>query len=774
MVKPRFIKGMKTNLERYFVVGLAYAVLSGCMNIVLVCYISSTHTQTGTGIDHDTNDNNIKLSPLRVSDLPKEGPTVILKKSNPNTNSNTNTNSDFYIEVYRRNDIVSEFLQANYGGGSWEEEHITTLSNLYLQYSQSNNIPLNQLTFIDIGANIGWYSFNMAALGVNVIAFEPLSENIALFQHSLTLKSNQHLASRITLYKHGLGNTNTDTDTDTDTNNSCFIYSDNANKGDGHVDCTKVKQEDVQLPGENYQIRGKVTIKRLDDVLLLHDHDHDQNNNHNLDHIVAVKMDAEGYGGQILQGGTKLLLQSNVNVILTEFVPQHMEEKGSDPISFMTQFYNAGYTAKSNTFWSYGRGGGNGGENMYMKQEEMMDMSNFGNDMVILHSASYKNKTLTEFKEDEEQDLDHYNYYNGYNNGYNVSSTDDVYEWKNNINNIDNVYYTNNNNTNNITSSNPTIIKQNQNKQFAIEIYPPSTQDIVSQAIHTSYINWEADLVDTLNKLYLDYSTKHQIPLSNLTFIDIGANLGWLSLNMAALGVNVIAFEPFQSNIKVFQSTLSKKINIQNGISQKIQLYTFGLGRNENEICLLYSDDNNVGDGHVQCGKENELELDLPMHYTFRERVELKRLDDVMIDIVNKNNNINIDHTDTNTNTDHMDTNTDHTARHMHIVAVKMDVEGFEGHVLEGGTNVLLSGGIDAIFTEFEPSWLIEKGGQGDPKQFMQQFADAGYRIKKKDGDWGYMKKKDMINMTNFGTGIGLGDVTFHSPSLVQEFIGGQ
>jgi FkbM family methyltransferase len=36
-----------------------------------------------------------------------------------------------------------------------------------------------------------------------------------------------------------------------------------------------------------------------------------------------------------------------------------------------------------------------------------------------------------------------------------------------------------------------------------------------------------------------------------VTFVDIGGNIGWFSLNMAALGVKVMAFEPMQKNTEM-------------------------------------------------------------------------------------------------------------------------------------------------------------------------------------------------------------------------------
>jgi len=281
---------------------------------------------------------------------------------------------------------------------------------------------------------------------------------------------------------------------------------------------------------------------------------------------------------------------------------------------------------------------------------------------------------------------------------------------------------------NDATSVGQAMIKTNGGTAFSFEVYDEN--DIVSDAVKQN--GWERDVVVSLNEYFQVYSDVNNVPLSKLTFIDIGANIGWLSFNMAALGVNVLAFEPMQENIELFKQTLHLEENVKSGVSDRITLYEYGLGAQE-ATCFVYSDDKNVGDGHIQC-VEQESDVKLKANYSVRGRVPLKRLDDV----------VNVEG--------------------MHIVVVRMDTEGYEGHVLEGGSKVLLSGGVERIVTEFVPEWLIEKGG--DPVEFMKHMTDAGYRAPKKN--WGYMKKRDMLNMTNFGSE----DVTFHSRKLVDEFMG--
>lgn len=652
-------------IEHLFLIG---AFFSAMLNIILIFHVTNTK--------------------FHLPNEDKGGPTLTFKRNI--------RGHDFFIEVYRKNDIVSSAIQG-YDNAGWESTHVEDLTQEFELYSQEHNISMSDLTFIDIGANIGWHTFNMAALGVKVIAFEPMEDNLVLLKHSLSLVGNVEsgISQRITLYEHGLGTKD----------DMCFLYSDNGNVGDGHVKCVD-HENDLNME-ENYSVRGRVPIKRLDDVI-------DTSGMH----IVAIKIDTEGFDSNVLEGGSKVILQSGADLILTEFVPKNQREKGGDPVQFMTKLQKAGYRVVDYSDYVHVS---------YLTDEKMLNMDSFdgrSDSVLTIHSASKANKTLSAIAVDQGNPRNYYNdnYYK--NNRFN----DDIFGKDFGRSQL---YYDEN-------GTNPIMKVSNRNTTFAIELY--KSDDIVSSAIQNSWITdvssdgWESDLIKDFNILFEEYSKSHNIPLSDLTFIDIGANIGWLSLNMAALGVNVIAFEPMQENIEILRRTLARKVNIDSGISKRITLFEHGLGIKD-EICFVYSDDHNVGDGHVMC-VPSEKDLSIPANYTIHGRVPVKRLDDVV----------------------------DTTG--MHIVAVKMDVEGFEGNVLEGGIKVLLESNVNVIQTEFVPNWVIEKGG--DPIEFMSRMAEAGYRMKKKG--WGYMKKSEMMNMTNFG--LDSGDVTFHSNEMVQEFIG--
>ena len=61
------------------------------------------------------------------------------------------------------------------------------------------------------------------------------------------------------------------------------------------------------------------------------------------------------------------------------------------------------------------------------------------------------------------------------------------------------------------------------------------------------------------------------------------------------------------------------------------------------------------------------------------------------------------------------------------LALIKIDVEGAEAQVFEGGTELITKYHVPFIFLEFSPSLLEEHGS--NPKKFVQFFVDNGYNI---------------------------------------------
>ena len=84
-------------------------------------------------------------------------------------------NNSFNIFVYKKNDVVSKFI-SDYG--SWEGDHTKNLLNCLEYYSIKNKLKKSEIIILDIGANVGWYSFYLGNAGYEIIAFEVSKINI--------------------------------------------------------------------------------------------------------------------------------------------------------------------------------------------------------------------------------------------------------------------------------------------------------------------------------------------------------------------------------------------------------------------------------------------------------------------------------------------------------------------------------------------------------------------------------------------------------------------
>ena len=104
--------------------------------------------------------------------------------------------------------------------------------------------------FLDIGANIGYYSLYFKKIN-NIFAFEPNKKNF------LRLKENNELNNlNIKMYNFGLSNTNSDSE----------IWYTNKDKMGGS---TIYEKNDPELKKYNYKniIKEKILTKKLDDII---------------------------------------------------------------------------------------------------------------------------------------------------------------------------------------------------------------------------------------------------------------------------------------------------------------------------------------------------------------------------------------------------------------------------------------------------------------------------------------------------------------------------
>ena len=92
---------------------------------------------------------------------------------------------------------------------------------------------------------------------------------------------------------------------------------------------------------------------------------------------------------------------------------------------------------------------------------------------------------------------------------------------------------------------------------------------------------------------------------SGRLFVDVGANVGWFTLAMGAAGYRVASFEPLQHNALALRSSLCR--NAPAMPPDRVRFYPLGLGAHA-ATCAVYSDSRNVGDGHMLCRSDRELQ----------------------------------------------------------------------------------------------------------------------------------------------------------------------
>ena len=252
------------------------------------------------------------------------------------------------ILVHGHNAILSNRLLQT---GKWEADHLGAVEDYHKKHGGSVK---NNKKFLDIGANLGYFSLMAAKRGYKVTAFEGMKSNAKMMNVSLCVSHNPHplacnsqpmsqpnpslwllihqanpdAEERITLHNVGLGKTK----------EKCFIVSINSNVADGMVKCGIDTSSDY-TPQEGYGIRGVLDIDTLDSMI---DEDY-----------FMLKIDVEGAEPLVLskEGSDRYFAKHKKQYMMTEAWSK------SNRLSYFTRLDELGYTLRP---VKYNRGGGEG------------------------------------------------------------------------------------------------------------------------------------------------------------------------------------------------------------------------------------------------------------------------------------------------------------------------------------------------------------------------------------------------------------------------------
>jgi FkbM family methyltransferase len=217
--------------------------------------------------------------------------------------------------------------------------------------------------------------------------------------------------------------------------------------------------------------------------------------------------------------------------------------------------------------------------------------------------------------------------------------------------------------------------------------------DIVSGAIRSNG-HWELHLSTSLVAALDKVAEDRGLPRHHVHLLDIGGNVGAHTVYAQAAGYSVVSFEPLPQNEAIIRTNLC----FNDPHQERVTLFTKGLG-SEPTFCKQYSAPNyNRGNGVVSCNGSTPQHAD--GHLTYRGQMEVVRMDDVLLPC--------------NGGTE--------PPPDMVFGAMKMDVEGFEPHVLKGGRGFLTQARIPYIVFE------IGRMSEEQRREVLKFFYGLGYQ----------------------------------------------
>jgi FkbM family methyltransferase len=165
---------------------------------------------------------------------------------------------------------------------------------------------------IDAGANVGVFSVELAALGYEVHAFEPIPETYARFRENLAL--NPRIAGRVHTNELAFGDRE-DVVTMTAPGNSPATAYVTQERGNGTAMLLPVRTTTLDA------YAAASGLRRID----------------------FLKLDVEGYEPAVLRGAAGLLNRHAIGTLFFEWCPSLLRRAGFDPSELLAEIEKAGY-----------------------------------------------------------------------------------------------------------------------------------------------------------------------------------------------------------------------------------------------------------------------------------------------------------------------------------------------------------------------------------------------------------------------------------------------
>ena len=219
-------------------------------------------------------------------------------------------NITFFMFLYKKDDAVSDFISRY---GIWEKDSTYNIIYGLNFYSQKKNLINKDIYIIDIGGNIGWYTFLLGKIGYNLITFEPSKINYYILNKNYCLNKEVN----VTLINKGLFIEE----------KICHINTQKTNIGNGLINCNK--ELDIKSIINNKEI----VLTKLSNYISFF-----KNKN-----LALIKMDIEGSEGKAFESGIELITKYHIPFIILEFSPNNLRLYDTNPKRFLEMFISNGY-----------------------------------------------------------------------------------------------------------------------------------------------------------------------------------------------------------------------------------------------------------------------------------------------------------------------------------------------------------------------------------------------------------------------------------------------
>ena len=227
----------------------------------------------------------------------------------------------FNMYVYRKSDVVSQRI---INSKKYESFQTKAMIDALNYYSKKKKIKNEDIYIIDIGANIGWYSFIFGKYGYKIISFEASEINNYILKKNYCLNKE----TNVTLINKGLYNEE----------KKCEIHVAIGNEGDGTIVC----KENLNITKEFFKNKaGEIMLTKLSNYIPFLSEKN----------LVLIKMDVEGSEGKAIEGGIELITKYHVPFIFTEFARSFLKLHGTDPKQFLQLFEDNGYKLSFTNFF---------------------------------------------------------------------------------------------------------------------------------------------------------------------------------------------------------------------------------------------------------------------------------------------------------------------------------------------------------------------------------------------------------------------------------------